>query len=435
MLINFDNAKIQQLMIAFPKCDDSLRFRFSRKFLLQLKLIIRKYYIFNLLEDPIKPYRVNAFSEDTQLLLELRDLFGAVNNQLASLSSTDVKEKEQLTEEAKQCYAACVRVESRNKAPDETAPLCESVHQLIQRYLGAKTNFVSAYPVERQALNERNADSSSNEFQQLRINIPSEIKQLQNLTPDSSKSDKFPDIGLLGSVLPGQRRTLEDNLFTNSAHHKSENPNKVVKMLEDFIAWAFKDELGNPVHVVGSAYAASFYYSHLKDYETALAICRCVVESESGNLKVNFVPYFQCIFSLFFDVENMALFDENIQTVFGFINLFLKTSWNGEETRCRVVPFPDSLDSEIQLINLASRSSLTNRPSPVIKPRSKHSPGTPYVVVQVLPVEFLKYIGAQCRKRLNLEPDPKFDIIEHHEPDENRLLKNYYLLKAADSIL
>lgn len=430
MLINFDIVKIQQLMNEFPRCDDSAGFRLKHKFLFHLKLIMRKYYIFNPLEEPIKTYRVNEFSQDTQLLLGFQGLFEAVDKHLSSLSSTDTKQKDQLTEEAEKRYTACVNDRLENVDSYETIPLSESVHQTIQRCIRIKSKLVSESPDEHQS-KRISTDALSNDVQTRGLNAGPGITFIRKLMQDLSDPDKILD--KLQSF--SERYWLSrENHFARSDSQGNNDSNEIAKMMETFLAFAFGDMLKNPSYIIRSAFSANFYYNHLQDYSKALDICKAVVENEIDSLKLNFKSYLEGLFTVFFDVNTIPLFDRNIQTVFGFINLFLTISRTSKENLYNIIPFPDFLESEFPVTNFRNRSFLTERSSTVMKSTPSHSTETPYIVVQVSPVEFLKYIGSQCRKRLNLERYPKFDIIAHHQSGDNRLLLNCCLLIAADSI-
>ena len=105
-----------------------------------------------------------------------------------------------------------------------------------------------------------------------------------------------------------------------------DNLNASVKRIwQNFFARGV-DYAANWTRVISLVYIANFYYTALRDYAKATAICDAVIYFPEGRLKPHGktnLSFYERAFPIFITNELSAIFDDNFRTVLGFIALRL----------------------------------------------------------------------------------------------------------------
>ena len=120
----------------------------------------------------------------------------------------------------------------------------------------------------------------------------------------------------------------------------------------------------------------------------------------------------------------MPLFDENIQTVFGFVGLFICVGYEKEVNRGNLIKIPP----------LFIEGPSTGEEQKHRKKSSRHSRVISSLVVQLCPAAFIQYIGMQCQKQLSLSYDSLFDMYSGPQNDTRLQHHAFLLLQCAYSI-
>lgn len=415
LLLAYDCGKIRQLRVKFPNICGDLNFKIRDRMILGCKLHAEKFFVVNPLAETIQPYYVKDFSQDIRLRLELGDLYEGVRKHLALKSSANQQKRKLLIEEVEKHYRRSVGNDFVDERFAEIASLHDSAHVIVKQCVDSKRYL---------ALQSFNEDLSTDSR--------SEISEYQ-----------------LGGRRQQSKTTNSQSTSGNSATNTERS--LVLEAFEQIVSFVLSDLLKNPSYIISSAFLANFYYSQLNDYRKAIEICEEVVSfAKNGidGLKINFSFFLDSVFQIFLDPTTMSLFDRSIQTVFGFVVLFVGTGWARERNRATVVAFPNYSSDPPEPPSNNTRSPddqdadfLDETWSCVVRTLSRRGESDDnnnskrFIVVNVSPVEFLKYVGARCRKLLRLERDPTFDILLPSEQNRDRLLKHSFLLRSASNLL
>ena len=212
-------------------------------------------------------------------------------------------------------------------------------------------------------------------------------------------------------------------MSSESAHY-----NGAVLNLNAIIMFIFSklgDFCRNPATIIRSVFCANFYFTCLHNYEVAFYTCRKTLQIIEQIEKSPFGrTYCLEVFPVCLSSDSMPLFDESIQTVFGFVSLFICVGYEKEVNRGNLFKFPP------QFFKIRS----TEEEQICRKTHSRHSRVISSLVVQLCPAAFIKYIGLQCQKQLRLGHDCLFGMYKQKHRLSSRQHHSIRLLLCANSI-
>ena len=149
--------------------------------------------------------------------------------------------------------------------------------------------------------------------------------------------------------------------------------------------------LPNASYFISAAYLVNVYFTHLKNYEECLIVCEEAEKRVSAlKGKIGVGVYYDHICSVVLTRKWSVIFDQCIQTVFGFILLHDRCL----ERLCIQTVFGFILLHERCLKRLGVNTSTS-----VLDFKSSRS-----FVLYISPMAFIRYVANNCRRRLRCLP-------------------------------
>ena len=201
----------------------------------------------------------------------------------------------------------------------------------------------------------------------------------------------------------------------------------VLSSIVELIGSIVNDLYKKPSYLVSWAYCSNFYFTCIKNYRMALELCKETLKCiESADDYSDFdTRLSEDLFPIIWTSYWMPLFDENIQLIFGFLLLTIAVQYASgyPMSSCNWMP-PSPINMTIvnsQRLDFVIKSSSTSSHLLPKKMKFQQKKLLSSLIVQVSAVEFLRYIGVQCRKQLGLGNGRLFDMRKRH-PSIRRLL-------------
>jgi len=307
MLLSFDESIISELVANMPMAakDNRLRVKLSRKLLSLSQMTFTREMLFinrwRIQSAQKHLYKTSACS--TFIQAEFEELYSAIE---AHLQLTNLGHSALCSAD---CVASKKAVELFEKATTDVDTSCLDVHRVLTLEDTLEDN------CENMLFKLCDEDFLLDGFAR------NCIKTEKLREDDSDRKSKI--LTNWKSELRISRESKIDNKVTCAGLPPIED---LKSYFFDHIFFQMLDKLFPKVtYLIGVAYRANFYYAFLHDYVRALNLCEESIQCVNGLAMMKSVaPAYEQRCSVVLSSKYMPLFDNYIQTVFGFVLLQVK---------------------------------------------------------------------------------------------------------------